>query len=130
MMQYRHYQSNRSRRGAISSVAGQMGEDSVIRHYCTAGYQFLASRWRGCGGEIDLIFRLEQTVIFVEVKTSSSHAAAAERLSDRQIRRIFSAASEYIGNLPDGQSTDMRFDAALVDSIGRIDVIEAAFWMN
>lgn len=130
MTEHQPYPSSRSKRGAINNVSGRLAEESVIRHYRLAGYKHLAKRWRGAGGEIDLIFSKNETVVFVEVKASTSHAAAAERLTSRQMQRIISAASEYMGQLPQGQSTDVRFDAALVDSVGHVDVIKAAFWMS
>lgn len=126
-MKSRPDRSARSRRGAIGNIAGHMGEEAVIRHYQGLGHDLLASRWRGLGGEVDLIFRKDGIVVFVEVKASKTHAAAAERVSSAQIRRIFATASQFVGDLPDGQLTEMRFDAALVDATGRVAVIEAAF---
>lgn len=65
-------------------------------------------------------------LIFVEVKRADSHATAAERLSTRQMGRICAAASEFVAGEPAGQDTDMRFDVALVDSAGRIAIVENA----
>ena len=113
--------------GALSYHSGIAAEDQVAAHYARSGRTVAARRWRGSGGEIDLIARDSATVIFIEVKKSGSHARAAESLSRRQMDRIFAAASEFIAGEPDGQLTDMRFDLALVDAAGRIDVIENAF---
>jgi putative endonuclease len=51
---------------------------------------------------------------------------AAESLSRAQIARIFCAATEFVAKAPRGSLTDMRFDVALVDEIGRIEVLENA----
>ncbi|MDO5659087.1 MAG: YraN family protein [Paracoccus sp. (in: a-proteobacteria)] len=107
-----------------------MAEDVAERHYRANGYELLERRWRGKGGEIDLIFRLGDAIIFVEVKASGDFLRAAERITRRQMDRICLAACEYCDDQPNGSLTEMRFDAALVDAKGCIDVIENAFGEN
>ena len=43
------------------------------------------------------------------------------------MRRIMQAALQYCGQAGLGQDAAMRFDAALVDEMGRIDLIANAF---
>lgn len=119
--------SPRARRGEAAYIAGALAEDQVSAHYQNRGYDLLARRWRGQAGEIDLVFGHGDMVIFVEVKKSVTLARAAERLSRRQMDRICLAACEYCDALPTGMLTEMRFDAALVDQIGGIEIIENAF---
>lgn len=123
----RDLHDDRQLRGAVACVSGALAEDQVARHYETAGGHVLARRWRGQGGEIDLIVQIGACTVFVEVKKSRSHHAAALRLNRRQMDRICMAASEYCSFLPDGLLSEMRFDVALVDAQGRIDLIENAF---
>jgi putative endonuclease len=92
-----------------------------------SGRQIAARRWRGTAGEIDLIARDGAEVIFIEVKKSKTHAMAAEHLTARQMGRIYRAASEFIGSEPAGQDTPVQFDLALVDSLGRIEILQNAF---
>lgn len=106
--------------------SGLAAESAVERHYARRGHDITARRWRGRGGEIDLIARQEDAVIFIEVKKSRSFARAAEALRPRQINRLFAAASEFLCGEPAGQSTNCRFDVALVDGQGRIEIIENA----
>lgn len=114
--------------GAVSYRAGLAAEDAVARRYAGGGGQIAARRWRGQSGEIDLVIRDRAgDVIFIEVKQSRSHAEAAEHLGPRQMRRIWSAATEFLAGEPLGQDTPVRFDVALVDGLGRIEVIENAF---
>jgi len=113
--------------GAVSYHAGLAAEDQVARHYSCSGRPIAARRWRGSAGEIDLIARDGAEVIFIEVKKSTSHAEAALHLTERQMRRIYTAASEFLGGEPFGQLTEVRFDVALVDQAGRIEVLENAF---
>ena len=107
--------------------AGLAAEESVARTYQRKGQQVAARRWRGRAGEVDLIMRNGDGLIFVEVKKSRSHAQAATRLGRRQMDRIYGAASEYLAGEPKGELTDVRFDLATVDQFGAVQVIENAF---
>ncbi|PTX54446.1 putative endonuclease [Litoreibacter ponti] len=113
-------------RGAVNYHAGLEAERSVARRYLRAGYTFAAHRFRAGRGEIDLIMRRGAEVIFIEVKKSVSHAQAASALGPRQIARIFETATRFVSGEPKGQDTDMRFDVALVDAHGEIEVLENA----
>ena len=90
------------------------------------GYPLLARRWRGRSGEIDLVLRDGDGVIVVEVKKSRNFDRAVERLSQRQIGRLLRAGEEFLGTMPRGSLTDIRFDVALVNGHGEIRVIENA----
>ncbi|WP_415184091.1 YraN family protein [Phaeovulum sp.] len=113
--------------GAVSYHGGLAAEAQVAAHYQRSGKCIAARRWRGTGGEIDLVARDGDAVVFIEVKKSTSHARAVERLSRRQMDRIYASAGEFIAGEPAGQMTEVRFDVALVDSVGRIEILENAF---
>lgn len=114
-------------RGTTSYHAGLAAESAVAAQYERGGYPILQTRWRGSAGEIDLVARDGEGVIFIEVKKSKSHAQAAQNLTRRQMLRIYGAGSEFLETQPQGQLTDVRFDVALVNDAGQIDVIENAF---
>jgi putative endonuclease len=107
--------------------SGVAAEDIVARDYNRRGAVIANRRWRGQGGEVDLIVREGACVVFVEVKKSRSFARAAERLTRQQMDRIYASASEFIGGEPAGQLTEVRFDLALVDGTGALRIIENAF---
>jgi putative endonuclease len=109
--------------GRTAYLSGQAAEDQVTAFLEKRGLVILARRWRGQAGEIDLICADGATTVFVEVKRAESFAAAAQSLLPRQIARIRAAASEFVASLPAGQDSDMRFDVALVDGLGRIEII-------
>ncbi|WP_375174867.1 YraN family protein [Pseudooceanicola sp.] len=117
----------RQRRGRVAYLSGLAAESSVERHYAACGMTCLDRRWRGPGGEIDLIFRDGDRIIFVEVKAAASHEAAASRIGQRQADRIAASAQAYLDRFARGGLTDMRMDVALVDQQGRIAVLENAF---
>src|SRR6056297_2557820 len=94
---------------------GVAAEDCVERLYCDAGAKVLKRRWRSKSGEVDLIFQLGTMFIFVEVKKAKDFAAAASRLSDRQMQRIAAAAEEFCASTPLGMEANIRIDVALVN---------------
>lgn len=126
----RSFRTARVARGVAAHASGHHAERRVAELYQARGCEVLAQCWRGRAGEIDLILRDGPAMVFVEVKKSATHAIAAERLSRRQMDRICLAAQEYCADLPDGSLTEQRFDAALVDKTGAIDLIPNAFGLN
>jgi putative endonuclease len=113
--------------GKVGYLAGLAAEGAVAAAYERDGQPVAARRWRGQHGEIDLVARDGDTVVFVEVKKGRTHAGAMEALGWRQIRRIWNAASEFLDGEPKGSLTDVRFDVALVDAFGRIEIRRNAF---
>jgi putative endonuclease len=110
----------------VAYHSGLAAEHGVAELYRRAGRDVVACRWRGRGGEIDVIARDGDATVFIEVKRARTHAIAAERVSERQRQRLFDCAGEYMGTLPNGLDSLVRFDVALVDEVGRIKVIENA----
>jgi putative endonuclease len=110
----------------MACLSGQAAEDQVAALLAGRGLAVIARRWRGRAGEIDLICTEQAVTVFVEVKRAATHAAAAQSLSPRQSARIRAAASEFAAGLAAGQDSEMRLDVALVDGLGRIEIIENA----
>ncbi len=119
--------SRRSVQSSVSFHAGQAAELRVASDYERRGFTILHRRWRGAGGEIDLIARDAEGLVFVEVKKSQTFDMAAARINRRQMNRICASAAQYLENEPGGQLTNVRFDAALVDALGAVQIIENAF---
>ena len=67
------------------------------------------------------------TTVFVEVKKSRDFGSAALRVSERQMRRIYASAAAYLANSPAGMDSESRFDIALVDSRGAVEIIENVY---
>ena len=113
--------------GMTGYLAGISAEDIVAMQYVRQGYGVKAQRWRGMGGEIDLIVDDGEMIVFVEVKKSSDFAQAAAQLSERQMRRIYTSAEGYLATSPKGLDGHARFDVALVDGQGAVEILENAF---
>ncbi len=98
----------------------------MLRLYLEHDHILVSRRWRGAAGEIDLVMEKDGEVIFVEVKKSRSLARAAESLSHRQIARLLKSAEHCLGGFPKGSLTPMRFDVALVDGHGKVEILTNA----
>lgn len=116
-------------RGKRAHLSGLSAEEAVARDYDRRGLAICARRWRGTHGEIDLIVRNGAQVVLVEVKKSRSHDEAMAHLTAAQVDRIFWTAAEFVEGEPQGGLTDLRFDLALVDAMGRV-VVHENFWVN
>ena len=51
---------------------GALGERAAKKHLQRAGLKFLTANFRSEHGEVDLVFRDQDCLVFVEVKTRSS----------------------------------------------------------
>jgi putative endonuclease len=113
--------------GKLSYLAGFHAEEQVAQAYRNSGRPVVARRWRGSHGEIDVIAREGDRVVFIEVKKSRTHEMAAQHLTEGQMLRIWHTAEEFLGGEPAGLNTEARIDVALVDQMGRIEILENAY---
>lgn len=77
------------------------------------GYKILEMRHKTLVGEIDIIARKKNTIVFVEVKARPTLAQAMESITLQMRQRIQMAAVHYMSkNYP--KDYDMRFDVVAV----------------
>ena len=117
---------SRRHRGAANHLAGLAAEQRIAQDYERRGFAVARRRWRGGAGEIDLVIRDGSGLIFVEVKQSRDFATAEAHVSPRQIGRIYAAAEEFLSGEPEGSLTTVRFDVALVNQRGEVQILENA----
>lgn len=113
--------------GLQSHLAGNAAEEQIARAYEARGYRVVERRWRGAGGEIDLVLRKDAVVVFVEVKLAASLAAAAARIAPRQMQRIQKSAALFLDQHAGGSLTEARIDVALVSREGQVEILENAY---
>ncbi|MBC8535605.1 YraN family protein [Feifania hominis] len=79
---------------------GQLGELEAMRYLERRGYRLVEPNFRCRLGEIDLIVRRDEFLVFVEVKTRGEGALAqpAEAVTASKRRRIRSAALFYLSS--------------------------------
>ncbi len=94
---------------------GKRGEDIACRYLRGKGYKIIARNWRSLFGEIDIIARDGESLVFVEVKTrtGSGFGGPAAALTPRKRRRIITSARAYLS----GVESDIvvRFDLVAVE---------------
>jgi putative endonuclease len=90
---------------------GALGERAAKKHLKRLGLKFLVANFRSPRGEVDLVFRDHDCLVFVEVKTRSSEEwvrpAAAVNKERRQ--RLSRAALDYL-RLLRNPPVKLRFD--------------------
>ncbi|SOH92922.1 putative endonuclease [Monaibacterium marinum] len=118
--------SARQRRGAIAYETGHLAEEAALQAYLARGARLLHQRYRVREGEIDLIFWLNEQIVFCEVKSRRTIDEAAHSITPRQWQRLERAANRYMMENNVGATTDMRFDAVLMDRTGQMQVVENA----
>ncbi len=94
---------------------GRLGERAAKRSLQDRGLTFLTANYRSKHGEIDLIFRDEDCLVFVEVKTRSSEewARPAAAVNARKRRLLSLTAEDYLRALAD-RRVKWRFDVVEV----------------
>jgi putative endonuclease len=95
---------------------GDYGEDLAAAHLAAAGYEVLARNWRCRDGELDLVARDGDAVVFVEVKTRSSadFGMPAEAVGHVKARRIRGLACRWLVENRPGGAIQLRFDVVSV----------------
>ena len=90
---------------------GSLGERAAKKHLRRLGLKFLLANYRSPRGEIDLIFRDCDCLVFVEVKTRSSEewVRPAAAVDQEKKRLLSQAALDYLRLLKD-HKVKMRFD--------------------
>lgn len=93
---------------------GKLGEDSAAKFLEAAGYTIVARNFRIRSAEIDIIARIDNVIVFVEVKARSDirHGLPSEAVNLRKQKKIIEAASVFL--------QDERF----CDCSCRFDVVE------
>ncbi|MEY4387859.1 MAG: hypothetical protein RLY20_3142 [Verrucomicrobiota bacterium] len=90
---------------------GKLGERTAKKHLQKLGLKFLTANFKSERGEIDLVFRDDDCLVFVEVKTRSSEewTRPAAAVDARKRRLISQTALDYLRLLKNPQ-VKIRFD--------------------
>lgn len=90
---------------------GELGERAARKHLRQLGLKFLTANFRSERGEIDLVFRDADCLVFVEVKTRSSEdwTRPAAAVNARKRRLLSQTALDYLRLLKNPE-LKIRFD--------------------
>jgi putative endonuclease len=106
---------------------GREAEDTAFEYLRKKGLSEIERNYRCRFGEIDLIMRDDETVVFVEVRmrSSSRFGGAFESIDARKQKKLLTAARHYMA--ASGRIPDCRFDAVLLNGDSQIEWIRNAF---
>ena len=99
----------------VSAQHGELGERAAKKHLQKQGLKFLAANFRSDRGEIDLIFRDDDCLVFVEVKTRATGGwvRPAKSIDARKRRALTRCAFDYL-RLLKNPAVKIRFDVVEV----------------
>jgi putative endonuclease len=100
-------------------VLGKQAEDIAAEELERRGYAVVARRYRTRHGEIDIVARDGETVVFVEVKAkeSADFGSASHAVTARKRRRVISMAVDYLARNR-LTTKPCRFDVVAIDGVG------------
>lgn len=82
----------------LNRFFGDRGEREAARYLRRRGCKILARKFRTRFGELDLVAKDHETIVFVEVKTRSSHQTGhpAEAVTPAKQRRLTQLATAFL----------------------------------
>jgi putative endonuclease len=109
--------------------AGAAAEDAAARHLLAAGCQLLARNARYREGELDLVVRDGELVVFVEVRLRAGmrFGGAAASVDAFKQKRLARAAQHWLAAQFGDRWPPCRFDVVSVAGDGTIEWIRDAF---
>jgi putative endonuclease len=118
-------------RGLSNRLSGAWGEEVALRYLTQRGYELVERNYRTRYGELDLILRHEQILVFVEVKLRRGlgFGDPLEAVTPRKQAAIRALAERYLSD-KDPDYDAVRFDVVgilLGDRTPRIVHVEDAF---
>ena len=92
-------------------ATGERGEKFAARYLRRNGYRILVRRFKTRAGEIDIVCRHGEWLVFVEVKTrkSDDYGAPSEAVTKEKQKHMSRVALEYL-RLLDNPRLHFRFD--------------------
>ena len=110
---------------------GKLGEDLAVKEIEHLGYKCVARNYRCPLGEVDLIARDRDTLVFIEIKTRKGRSLHyAKEAVDKKKRRKLSQVALFYMKANDCCDVKSRFDVVAVTLNGgekEIEVIQDAF---
>ena len=112
------------------NAKGKLGEECAANFLEAKGYSIVARNFRIRSAEIDIIAKVDNVIVFVEVKARSNirHGLPSEAVTLRKQKKIIEAASIFLQDFPDYAC---RFDVVEVyltgERVKEVNHIENAF---
>jgi putative endonuclease len=101
-------------------AAGLAAEERACGHLAGEGFAVLERNFRAPGGEIDIVARRGDLLVFVEVRSreDSGFGSPEETVDRRKRLRVVAAARRYLSTAPPDSWREARFDVIAVEGEG------------
>lgn len=99
-----------------TKVKGNQGEEKACEYLKKQGYKILEQNYRCKVGEVDIVARDEEYLVFVEVKyrKNKSHGLPQEAVNYPKQKKISATAGYYIMTHHMKENVSVRFDVVSV----------------
>jgi putative endonuclease len=106
-------------RGIYNKLTGQCGEDAAASFLKKSGFKIIERNYKNKIGEIDIIAKDKENLVFVEVKTRSSNkfGTPAEAVTYYKKQKIVNTAKFYL--MKNQTELNIRFD--IIEVYGKFD---------
>ena len=104
---------------------GNAAEERACRHLEGAGLTIVERNFRTGGGEIDIVARKGDVLVFVEVRSreDADFGTPEESVTPAKRRRIVGAAKRYLSDVPPSSWSEARFDVIAIEGSGEAAVL-------
>lgn len=98
-----------------SSNIGNIGEDAAVGYLLSHHFTIVTRNFKARYGEIDIIARENETLVFVEVKTRSNNAFGTpeESVTPKKLQEVVKTAQYYLHIHP-RETASVRIDVIAV----------------
>jgi putative endonuclease len=109
---------------------GKWGEDRAVDYLSSKGYSIITRNYHTRHGELDIIASKDGILVFVEVKTRSSHnfSFPEESVTRRKQAYLLDSAANFM-ELHTGDFTTWQFDVIAIERNGP-DIIQIEHFEN
>ncbi|OGP22448.1 MAG: YraN family protein [Deltaproteobacteria bacterium GWA2_65_63] len=104
---------------------GDAAEERACRHLEGAGFTIAGKNYRTRGGEIDIVARKGELLVFVEVRSrgDADFGTPEETVTHSKRRRIIAAARRYLATVSPSSWREARFDVIAIEGVGNAAVL-------
>lgn len=109
---------------------GKDAESQAAAYLQSKGLQLMGRNYQCPRGEIDLIMRDAEHLVFVEVRhrSTASHGSPVETVTSSKRRKLIFAARHYIAKKGISDNQCIRFDVVGIQPGTAVDWVQNAFW--
>lgn len=100
------------------TTKGKQAEQAAADYLRGAGYEIIVTNWRCKGGEIDIVARHGETLVFVEVRSRFTTEDAFASVQNSKQVKMLRAAHEYLAEMGQ-EDTPWRIDVIAVGRGGK-----------